>query len=303
MSSVSVVVPTRNRPEKLKRCLSALAQARALIAFEAYVGDSSDTAPVRKAVQTVCEEFAFVHLHHHTGKNVAAARNFCAQMAPTELLVNIDDDVYVEPDAILRLFEAYQRGQGWRVVAGSVAWGDEWSAPGIKRLIGYCRKVHPGELPSFLIGAFFLYPRALALALPWNERIRRTDDIFMGALWRCKGVSLLFEPRARAFHDEQHNADGVKDQESHIYANLFDALLANPNVPRALAYEFLGFAAGAKIYFRHPKTAWEYVAAWYRGHRALVRDWGYLKALVRRPLSEDGPPKRSRHCHPDVGVL
>jgi hypothetical protein len=60
-------------------------------------------------------------------------------------------------------------------------------------------------------------------------------------------------------------------------------------IPRAFAYEFLGFAAGAKYWFRRPKTAWAYVAAWYRGHRALVRDWQYLKALVRQPLPEDRP--------------
>ncbi len=287
MKNLSVTVPTRNRPEKLQRCLRALARARELFEFEVYVGDSSDEAATREAVKTVCEEFEFVHLRHHTGKNVAAARNFCTQVTAADLLVSVDDDVYVEPDAILRLFEAYQRGKGWRVVAGSVAWGEDWSEPVVKRWIGYGRKARPGEPPSFLVSAFFLYPKALALALPWNERIRWSDDVFMGALWRSKSVNLLFEPRARAFHDEQHKSYGVDFQEWHIYENLFDALLANPNLPRALAYECLGFAAGAKTYFRHPKTTQAYVAAWYRGHRALVRDWDYLKALVSRPLPED----------------
>jgi len=243
---------------------------------------------VREAVQLVCGDFEFVHLFRHDGQNVAAARNFCAQVADAELLVNVDDDVYVEPDAILRLLEAYQRGKGWRVVAGSVAWGENWSAPVVKRLIGYGRIARPGEPPSFLVSPLLLYPRALVLAFPWNERIRWSDDVFVGDLWRCKGVNLLCEPQARAFHDEQHKTWAVEDQEWHIYENLSDALLANPNLPRALAYEFLGFAAGAKIYFRHPRTAWAYIAAWYRGHRALARDWNYLKALVHQPLPESG---------------
>jgi glycosyltransferase involved in cell wall biosynthesis len=290
MENVGVVIPAKNRPEKLEYCLTALARAREKLPFVVDVGDSSDTAKTSEAVRAVCKKFDFVRYHAHHGQNVAAARNFCAQVATAELLINLDDDVYVESDALLRLFEAYQRGQGWRVVAGSVAFGKDWSEPVVMRPIGYGRKPRPGERPSFLVGAFFLYPRALALACPWNERIRVADDMFMGGLWRCKGVALLFEPQARAFHDIQlTNHYVVEWQADGIYANLFDALVANPNIPRAFAYEFLGFAAGAKYWFRRPKTAWAYVAAWYRGHRALVRDWQYLKALVRQPLPEDRP--------------
>ena len=293
MTSLAVTVPTRNRPEKLRRCLSALAQARGLIPFEVYVGDSSDEDAVREAVQMVCDEFEFVHLFRHGGKNASAARNFCTQVASAELLVSVDDDVYVKPDAILRLFKAYQRGKGWRVVAGSVAWGEYWSEPQVRHPFGHGRPAHPGELPSFLISALILYPRALALAYPWNERIRWADDKFMGTLWRCHDVALLFEPRARAVHDDEHEARvgpdpyGAKGAKWTIYVNLFDALIANPNLLRALTYEFFGLAVGAKTYFRHPKTAWAYITSWYLGHRMLLRDWGYLKALVRQPLPGD----------------
>src|SRR5215211_76796 len=170
MKDLSVTVPTRNRPEKLERCLRALAKARELLPFEVYVGDSSDTSVVRDMVQAVCEKFEFVHLRHHTGKNSSAARNFCAQMATTELLVSVDDDVYVEPEAILRLYKAYQRGKGWRVVAGSVAWGEVWSEPVVTRWTGWGQAARPEESPNFLISALLLYPRALALTIPWNER-------------------------------------------------------------------------------------------------------------------------------------
>src|SRR5215211_7928707 len=87
-----------------------------------------------------------------------------------------------------------------------------------------------GRIPNFLISALLLYPRALALTIPWNERIRWGDDIYVGAIWRSKGVALLFEPQARAFHDEQHRASGAEDLEWLIYVNEFDALLANPNL-------------------------------------------------------------------------
>jgi len=127
------------------------------------------------------------------------------------------------------------------------------------------------------------------MALPWNDRIRRSEDIFMGALWRSKGVALLFEPQARALHDEQHHQREVGYVEFRTYASLFDVLIANPNLPGALALEFLGFAAGAKLHVRRPSTAWTYLAAWYRGHRALIRDWHYLRTLARRSLPGGEP--------------
>lgn len=281
---LAVVIPTRNRPEKLRRCLAALQQARKHIDFLVYACDSSDTEETRVVVKAVCDEFDFVRHHLHQGKNAAAARNFCAQVAEADLLVTVDDDVYVKPEAIKQLVDSYHAASGLRIIAGSVAWGNNWSQPVVMRLIGYGREAQPGELPSFVVSAFLLYPRNLALALPWNERIRTSEDRFMGALWRGRDIQIVFEPNARAIHDHEHNTYSVQEQESHIYANLFDVLIANPDIVRGLAYEFLGFAAGAKLYFRQFDSAIEYIRAWLRGHRALVRDWAYLKDYQRRPL-------------------
>ena len=147
------------------------------------------------------------------------------------------------------------------------------------RPIGYGRRARPGESPSFIVGAFFLYPKALGLRLKWNERIPTSDDRFIGASWRSMGVEFVFAPDSRAVHDDEHNLYGVEHQADHIYANLFDALIANRHLGRAACYEFLGFAAGAKRYFRKRGSAAAYLAAWYRGHRALIRDWRYLKEL------------------------
>jgi hypothetical protein len=146
-----------------------------------------------------------------------------------------------------------------------------------------------------LIGALFIYPRALALACPWIETVPTGDDRMMGALWRAKGVQMLFAPHARALHDPRHNSYGVpvatsaapppaRHSKDHIYVNLFDALIANPSLPLACEYELLGFLAGAKTYLRRPRAIWEFVVGWVRGHTQLVRDWSALRNAARAPL-------------------
>lgn len=282
MPELAIVIPTRNRPEKLTFCLKALERARQFVDFTVYVCDSSPDTDIRNEVERICYTFTFVELHFHNGTNVAAARNFCARVAKEPVLINVDDDVYVEPEAVRNLYETYRAHCGWRVVGGLVDWGTSWDGPVVMRRIGYGRKARPDEKPSFMIGAFFLYPKTLAEVCPWNERIRYSDDVFMGALWRSYGVSLLHEPTAKAVHDDQKNNYGTSEHDSHIYANLFDTLIANPDLPRALMYEFLGFAAGAKRFFRHPNTASAFLSAWFRGHRYLIRDWKYLNAAVAK---------------------
>jgi len=259
-----------------------------------YVCDSSTSPAARREVREVCAQFPFARLKPHQREGIAAARNACVDAAQEDLLISVDDDVYVEPEAIARLVNAYGSGRhGWRVVAGSVNWHGHWHTPVAMRRIGYGRPVRPGEKPDFLITALFLFPRALGLALPWNERLRAADDIFIGALWRSHGVELTFAPLSRAHHDEEDNRSAyhysVDAQNDHVYVNLFDALIANRNLSRAACYEFLGFAAGAKTYFRSLDTARRYMAAWWRGHLALARDWDELRTMVGRPLPAAHP--------------
>jgi glycosyltransferase involved in cell wall biosynthesis len=267
----------------LKRCLDGLATAREHVDFTVLVSDSSDDE-IAPETRSVVGAYRFATLVPHTRSGAAGARNVGTEASTSELIVVVDDDVYVDPLAVRRLIEAYERGNGWRVIAGSVAWGEMRSCPAVMRPIGYARPPRNGESPSFLISAFLLYPRALAIALPWNEQLRSSEDRFMGALWRSKGVHMLFAPEARAVHDEEHNAYGVDHQECHIYTNLYDALLANPSVTRAVSYEVLGFLAAARLYLRSRRTAGAFLRAWHLGHIRLASDWRHLKRLTETPL-------------------
>lgn len=289
VASVAVVVPTLARPKELRRCLECLAAARRKLGFRVYVCDSSTGEDDRAAVREVCAQHDWVTLTSHTGKNVGAARNCCARSASEDLLINVDDDLEVEPDAIDRLVSRYEEGSGRRIVAGSITWDGEWTTPKKIRRIGYARPAAEGEAPDFVIGGFFLYPRSFAMRWPWNERIDTSDDIFMGALWRSHGVEQLYAPGARAYHpelptdsDPSRIADAVRNQRWHIYGLLFDSVIANPNLQRTLAYETLGFAASAKLYLLQPRWAIPFLRSWAAGHLQLFADRRYLREIVAR---------------------
>jgi glycosyltransferase involved in cell wall biosynthesis len=280
--TLSVVIPTRNRPDRLKKCLEALLIARQFISFECCVCDSTQDPSLRQEVETVVEQFQFARYFYHTGKNAAAARNYCAKSASGDLLITVDDDVYVEPESIKRLHDHYVGLEDKNgIVSGSVKFGDAFSRPVVMRPNGYGRNAQKEELFDFVVSAFLLYPRAVIERYPWNERIKSSEDRLMGSLWRRAGVEMHFLESAKAIHDVNLNSYDVAHQRSHIYANLFDAIFVRKSIYWLFCFEFLGFAAGAKKYFQRRSEAFAYIDAWYLGHKDFIHDWDYLQKLGR----------------------
>lgn len=289
-SPIDVVIPTRNRPVKLKRCLTALAGARGTYLPTVYVVDSSTSVEDRMAVDEVCREFSFAQLHRHSRDGLAAARNECTRAGSAPLVISVDDDVYVTASALDRLVSRYCQGDGWRIVAGSVAWGEQWSGPIMTRPIGY-GTAGSEENADFYVTALILYPRELVRQFPFNESIPSSDDRFAGALWRSKGVQLLWEPDARARHDDEHNVGLTTPyhQRAHIYVNLFDGIFVRRSPRWALSVEVLGFLAGARRYMRSGATALTYMRAWTAGHVALLKDWRMLRRMASQPVVGSPP--------------
>jgi glycosyltransferase involved in cell wall biosynthesis len=281
---VGVVIPTRDRPAELRRCLQALAAARAQQPFTAWVCDSS-AADVRPEVERVCAVHDWVELRFHDGRSIPVARNFSARVAEAELLVSVDDDVIVAPQAVRALVETYDRGSGAHVVAGAVVWGDDTQPlpPLVLRSIGYGRPARAGERPEFLNSSLFLYPRAYGLRWPWNERMRRGSDVLMGAIWRRAGVAIDYAPDARAVHADREQVH-LAHHDDYVYAVLAHMLVAGPHPVRLGLLETAGVAAGLKAYGRSRRTLLAYLRAWVRGHVAFAQDFRRLRALGARSV-------------------
>jgi glycosyltransferase involved in cell wall biosynthesis len=292
-AEVGVIVPTRNRPARLRRCLEALAGARAEMPFDVFVCDSSESENAPE-VERICREHAFVRLVRHTGDGASAARNVGTRACNTKLVVNVDDDVYVDPGAISALVRRYRAAKGEVVVAGTVRWQHWASRPLVMKRIGHGRAALQGESPEFLVSALLLYPRALALALPWNERLWPYDDRYVSLVWKAAGARLDFAADALATHDERHTQYPVAHEADRIYVNLLDAAVVNPSIARLLQFEILGFAANARAWARTPGGLTGLIGAWFAGHRAFIEDLRDLRAVREVARRHRGVPDDQR---------
>jgi glycosyltransferase involved in cell wall biosynthesis len=98
---ISVVVPTRDRPDQLERCLAALGRQTASDSIEVIVVD--DGSANRAAVEGVVRDRSQVRLVRQAGAGPAAARNSGVRAARGTYICFTDDDCEPRADWAERL--------------------------------------------------------------------------------------------------------------------------------------------------------------------------------------------------------
>ncbi len=115
-ASVSVIIPTKDRPDDLERAIRSLL-GQSILPRELIIVDQSRDAKSRQRVE---REFAgflrrlrgytkLVYLHDPSIGGGAIARNRAMDVAKGDFWVFLDDDVELEPDFIQELLDAYHR--------------------------------------------------------------------------------------------------------------------------------------------------------------------------------------------------
>jgi glycosyltransferase involved in cell wall biosynthesis len=105
---ISVVVPTRDRPDALRRCLDALSAQTVLDRLEVVVVD--DGSHAADEVAAASAGHAHVRLIRRAGGGPAAARNAGARAARGAFLCFTDDDCVPRPDWADRLVDTLRKG-------------------------------------------------------------------------------------------------------------------------------------------------------------------------------------------------
>lgn len=198
--ALSVVVPTRNRPEQLRRCLDAL-RADLRDTDEVVVADSASSPPVvASSVRVVrCER---------PGSSVARNAGWRAAMSP--YIAFVDDDVRVLPgwaDAVVAALE-----QGVAFVAGAVAVPPEQE--GVEQPVAVTTLTEPTPLTAASRGTtgatanLAVRADVLREVGGFDERLgpgtwaHAAEDLDLLDRVFARGRGGWFEPAAGAVHDQ-----------------------------------------------------------------------------------------------------
>lgn len=245
---VSVIVPTRGRPAKLKACLDGLLRPDAgSPPFEVVVA-LDGPCPESEAVCRGMGASGRVVVVEAPRRGIAVAKNAAIERARGGLLLLINDDILPEPGFVAAHAAAHaereEAGLGPAMVVGHSPWVMPKDASLFDRLLAqssmvffYDRMITEDGEPLGERDRDWGFRHAWNLNLSVSAAIVREVGGFCPAIanccyedielaWRVNrsvegGVPVLFRPEARAPHDHRYTPAGYLDREYRLGYSAF----------------------------------------------------------------------------------
>ncbi len=202
--SISVVVPTRDRPAALDACLGAL-DAQTIPSFEVVVVDDASRDP--DAVDAVVARHSRARVIRGEGRGPAAARNLGAREARAGLVCFTDDDCRPEPrwlDEIARCFAG-----GAQVVAGPTVVGAQGpvvaAAQTVTNHLTDSSRDRDGSHVGFAPTSNLACRAGVLARLPYDERypLAAGEDRDWCRRLAERGIAITFAVHATVVHHPQ----------------------------------------------------------------------------------------------------
>jgi glycosyltransferase involved in cell wall biosynthesis len=114
--TVSVVVPTRNRPEHIVQCVCSILANRGFQNL-IVIDQSDDCATQEKLAHIHDRRLEYVRMH---ARGVTRARNLGIEASDSDIIAFTDDDCRVPPDWIDRIVDIFESDPRAAVVCGRV---------------------------------------------------------------------------------------------------------------------------------------------------------------------------------------
>jgi glycosyltransferase involved in cell wall biosynthesis len=257
--SVSIIIPTRDRPEQLRACLECLGSQRpGTPPFEVVVALDGPC----EASRGVCREAAAspdLVLLEAPRRGIAVAKNAAIDAARGRLLLLINDDVLPEPGFVAAHVEAHDErdraGRAPAMVLGHSPWVLPTDASLFDRLLAhssmvffYDRMISEEGRPLSERDRDWGFRHAWNLNLSVPAATVREAGGFCPAIANCcyedielawridrsaeGGVPVLFRPEARAPHDHRYTPAGYLEREFRLGYSAFGFAKASPECAR-----------------------------------------------------------------------
>ena len=187
---ISVIIPTYNREEHLKNCLSSLLNQRK-VPYEILVIDNSSNYKAQKVVNNIMSEFDKKETHLYYFKNTensgAIARNLGAFRAKGDLIAFLDDDVILDGNYYYEIEKVFFKFPNALGVQGC----DKFSYDSYQKTMGsfFRRSIYQYE-KIFMVSSFFEKEKSRVLPSLCVTNPNPGFDLTVQSEWisTCAGV-------------------------------------------------------------------------------------------------------------------
>lgn len=216
ISSVSVIVPTYNRYDRLLRVLDALeAQEVGDWSYEIVIVSDGSTDGTEEQLPSHLSDRARLVTQKNGGP--AKARNAGLAASSGELVVFIDDDVVPEPTCIRRHVETHQASDERQVVIGPLLTPDSvelspyvtWEQRMLYKQYDAMREGrYSATARQFYTGNASMLRSVLDECGGFDPDFRRAEDVELGYRLADAGIPFNFVRGAEAYHFAERSFDG-----------------------------------------------------------------------------------------------
>lgn len=212
--SVSIVIPTYNRRQRLARVLDALdAQSFDAKDFEVVVVDDGSTDGTSEWLAAQRRRYA-IRAIRQANAGPARARNAGVEAAQGRLLLFLDDDVEPSPD-LIREHVAMHEAEADLVVMGPLAslphYRQPWVAWEQAKLEDQYAAMARGDWEptprQFWTGNASVAREHVLAAGGFNPDFLRAEDVELGIRLHKRGLKFRFNPRARGLHHAERSLE------------------------------------------------------------------------------------------------
>lgn len=281
----AVVVPTYDRPDRLRQCLAALIRLDPAPDAIVVVDDGG-----RRPAGPVCAEFGSrIRCIRQENSGPATARNLGVRATDAQVVALTDDDCAPRPDWLGALLAA-QAGTAGRMVGGRVenALPDNVYASASQTLCDYLYVAGGADAGK----AAFFTTNNLAFDRSFFEQIGGFDESFpraagedrdLGQRWRAAGGTLAYVPQAVVDHAHHMDFRGFWRQQSN-YGRGARQLQTRMTLRQADERRFSSPAFYARLVMHplHDKGARPLSRSALLALAQLATAWGYARERLQR---------------------
>jgi glucosyl-dolichyl phosphate glucuronosyltransferase len=249
---LSVVLATYNRCHLLDRAIQALLDQRGTnLNYEVIVVDNNSTDETRQVIESHAAKDKRLKYTLERSQGVAFARNSGIQLARADLIAFCDDDVYVAPDWVQKVYDAFMRFPDADFIGGRVlpVWPSDlpkWLKPTMAPLALQDRGEEPFKVsltnPTCLISACLGARRQtfdrVGCFDPARQRVKdgigSTEDYDWEFKVWCSGGHGVYVPNVVCYCEvPQSRMKKMYHRRWHLGHGKFDALAPPPEVDAA----------------------------------------------------------------------
>ena len=210
-TQLDICICTCRRPEQLHRALSSLGEIQLPEGTRVSVTivDNDPAQQGEPVVESLSSSFPLpIHYCFEPSRGIPFARNRCldeAQAKGADYLIFIDDDEWVQPDWLVRLYEYARELGGGTVVCGTVISELPASAPDYFSMFFSRKKRRTGERLPYCATNNVLIPlaevRRLGLRFDEKRPFAGGEDVMFFTEATTRGVSIFHCAEAVVYED------------------------------------------------------------------------------------------------------